>query len=343
MNIIGNTGYGVRVFHAANINEPVNIYFDDREVIRRLNYREVSDYINLPNNRYNIKIYGANSGRLLYNQTVNIDSNKFITLSAISQNGRLDLIVLEDFSANQRYRTNKRNIKKKIVAGFNNLIDVIVNETGEIIQDVEDQFGEIIVRTGDRIIKIIDRLGNVVEAVINSAGEIIALVFDELSDVVENVIIRTGDVVQKTVDDFGNAVDAVLDEFDEVVGWVIGDVNQEEDYKDNLSTLIPQTNRFTDNRAFIRVIHLSPNAPAIDTTLPDDTILFVDTKFKQVTDYKRIGAGLNTLQLRPTGTNTIVLTIPNLNLMPNNHYTLYVIGNLGGTPPLEAVLLRDGR
>ena len=77
---------------------------------------------------------------------------------------------------------------------------------------------------------------------------------------------------------------------------------------------MPPQNRFQGpNRAFIRVIHLAQNAPAIDTTLLDDTILFVDTRYKQVTDYKRIGVNNNTLQLRVTGTNNIILTVPNLN------------------------------
>ena len=30
MNYTGITGYGVRIFNAASINEPVNVYFDDR-------------------------------------------------------------------------------------------------------------------------------------------------------------------------------------------------------------------------------------------------------------------------------------------------------------------------
>ena len=85
----------------------------------------------------------------MYNQTVNIDSNKFITLTVISENGRLDLIVLEDFSANQRYSLpSERRFTKKIVDSFNNFIDIIVNEYGEIIEDVKDAMGQIIVSAG---------------------------------------------------------------------------------------------------------------------------------------------------------------------------------------------------
>lgn len=342
MNYTGITGYGVRVFNSASINEPVNIYFDDREIIRRLAYKAVSDYIPLSKNRYNIKIYGANTGNLLYNQTVDIDSNKFITLTVISENGRLDLVVLEDFSANQRFAPpTERRFTKKIVDSFNNFVEVVVNEAGEIIDDVKDAMGQIIVSAGDKVKKIIDRFGNVVEVVVNSVGEIVALVLDELSGAFKQIVIRIGDSIDKIVDEFGNVVDVVVDEFGSVVGWVI-----DEPMQSSQSTLMPPhvQNRFqSPNPAFIRVIHLAQNAPAIDTTLPDDTILFVDTKYKQVTDYKRIGINNNTFQLRVTGTNNIILTVPNLNFRPNNYYTLYVIGRIDGMPRLDAVFLQDGR
>src|SRR5690554_2463788 len=237
MNLTGNTGYGVRIFNAANINEPVNIYLDDREIIRGLNYKSVSDYFSLPRNRYNIKIYNANTGELLYNQTVNIDGNKFITLSAISENGRMDLVVLEDFSVNERNKTNKRNIRKKVIDRFNNFIDVVINESGEINDDATNQLGHIIIHNGDKIKKIIDRFGNVIEVVIDNTGKIVAFVFDELSEVFEQVIIRIGDSIEKIVDEFGNVINVVVDEFDAIVGWVIDEMDV------NSSTLIPQLNR----------------------------------------------------------------------------------------------------
>ena len=203
------------------------------------------------NNHYNIKIYNSNTGELLYNQTINIDSNKFITLSTISESGKLDLIVLEDYTQNQRNHINQS--------------------------------------VNDFIVKAIDRYGS------DQTGLIKAFIVDE--------------------DDLGT---------------IKGNNNQ---------SLIPER---SNNRAFIRVVHLSSNTPPVDTTLPDETILFVDTKYKQVTDYKQTSIATNTLQLRATGTNQVLLTVPNLSLMPNKYYTLYVIGINNGIPRLEGILLRDG-
>jgi len=49
-----------------------------------------------------------------------------------------------------------------------------------------------------------------------------------------------------------------------------------------------------------------------------------------------------TLQVRPTGTSTVVLTVPNVNLKPGMVYTIYAIGLVGKEPDLSALLVMDG-
>lgn len=89
--------------------------------------------------------------------------------------------------------------------------------------------------------------------------------------------------------------------------------------------------------AFIRVAHLSPDAPAVDVTLPNGTVVFQDVEFGEVTDYANIPRGVYTLQIRPTGSSTVVMTISNVEIMPNFYYTFYVLGQLEGDPSLQVL------
>lgn len=54
-------------------------------------------------------------------------------------------------------------------------------------------------------------------------------------------------------------------------------------------------------KSIIRFMHLSPNAPAVDITLPDGTVIFGNISFKQLTEYIMINPGMYTLQVRLAG------------------------------------------
>lgn len=95
-------------------------------------------------------------------------------------------------------------------------------------------------------------------------------------------------------------------------------------------------------KSMIRFSHLSPNAPAVDITLPDGTIIFNNVSYKQLTPYMAVLPMNYTLQVRLAGTSTVVLTIPNINLEPDKFYTVYAIGLVGIKPELEALLVLDG-
>ncbi len=94
--------------------------------------------------------------------------------------------------------------------------------------------------------------------------------------------------------------------------------------------------------SYVRFAHLSPNAPAVDITLPDGTKLFSDVSFQEYTDYISVAPGNYTLQVKPTGSDTVVLTVPNVKLAPGSISTIYAVGLVGETPPLDAILSTDG-
>ena len=95
-------------------------------------------------------------------------------------------------------------------------------------------------------------------------------------------------------------------------------------------------------KAMARFLHLSPNAPAVDITLPNGTVIFSNISFKHITSYIDVAPMNYTLQVRVAGTSNVVLTIPNVNLNADKYYTVYAIGLVGENPELDALLLLDG-
>jgi hypothetical protein len=94
-------------------------------------------------------------------------------------------------------------------------------------------------------------------------------------------------------------------------------------------------------KSCIRFIHLSPNVPAIDITLSNGTKLFNNIKYKDVTDYITLDPGKYNIQIKESGSNKIILTIPNVDLIKYKCYSIYVAGLLRGTPPLSAITVLD--
>lgn len=96
------------------------------------------------------------------------------------------------------------------------------------------------------------------------------------------------------------------------------------------------------DNAMIRFLHLSPDAPAVDITLPDGSVIFSEVSFKELTPYLIVSPGSYTVEVRVSGTDTTVLSVPDLNLEPGMIYTVYAIGLVNEAPDLEALVVPDG-
>lgn len=95
-------------------------------------------------------------------------------------------------------------------------------------------------------------------------------------------------------------------------------------------------------RACVRFVHLSPNAPAVDIKLADGTEVFSDIEYMDMTDYVCVPAGTYNFDVMPTGTDDVVLSVPNVQLSANNVYTIYAVGLVGESPALEVLLIPEG-
>jgi hypothetical protein len=96
------------------------------------------------------------------------------------------------------------------------------------------------------------------------------------------------------------------------------------------------------NQAAIRFVNLASDAPPLDVTWQDGTVLFRGVAFSEHTRYVRVDPGTYAFKLKPTGSNQPGITTSNFTLERGIVYTLYAVGLVEGTPPLEAIISTDG-
>ena len=95
-------------------------------------------------------------------------------------------------------------------------------------------------------------------------------------------------------------------------------------------------------QSHVRFVHASPDAPAVDITLTDGTVLFGNIAFKEVGNYLPVAAGTYDLEVRLAGTSTVVLSLPGIPFSDQTVYTVFATGfAAGGPPPLNAALIED--
>jgi hypothetical protein len=102
------------------------------------------------------------------------------------------------------------------------------------------------------------------------------------------------------------------------------------------TTMAPKT-----DTAKVRIIHASPDAPAVDIAVPGGPTLFRDVKYKQTTSWMDVKAGSYTLEIRPTGSTQAVMTVPNFRFESGNLYTFVALGMLKGTPSFMILPIVD--
>ena len=101
----------------------------------------------------------------------------------------------------------------------------------------------------------------------------------------------------------------------------------------------------TEGKAHVRVVHLAPDAPPVDITLPDGTVLFDGVAFGESDNnglFTPIDAGTYDLEVRLAGTDTVVLPLSGITLEDGKIYTVFANGFVQpaeGQPPLGAEII----
>ena len=93
-------------------------------------------------------------------------------------------------------------------------------------------------------------------------------------------------------------------------------------------------------KAHIRVVHASPDAPAVDVAIKGGPVAFSNAAFKAATAYAPVDAGTYQFEIRPTGTTQAVLTTNPTALAAGRIYTVFAMGQVGNNT-LQAIAFVD--
>ena len=89
-------------------------------------------------------------------------------------------------------------------------------------------------------------------------------------------------------------------------------------------------------KAHVRFLHLSPNAPGVDIAVTGGPVVFGNRTFNDqstnaaLANFTPLDAGTYNLEVRAAGSNTVVLSLPNVVLTQGKIYTVFAKGFLGG-------------
>jgi len=92
----------------------------------------------------------------------------------------------------------------------------------------------------------------------------------------------------------------------------------------------------------LRFVHLSPNTPAVDVSTTTGVNLFSNIAYKQIPNYISVNPGTYAIHIRPAGSLQPILYVPNITLLANRFYTIYLVGIRDGNPPLQVLIPLDG-
>ena len=90
-------------------------------------------------------------------------------------------------------------------------------------------------------------------------------------------------------------------------------------------------------KAHVRVVHASPDAPAVDIAVKGGAVLVPNLLFGKDAGPLPVDAGTYDLEVRAAGTTTVALPINGVQLAAGKIYTVFAVGLLNGTPKLEAL------
>lgn len=163
-----------------------------------------------------------------------------------------------------------------------------------------------------------------VDVLVNGEAAVEGLAFSEGTDYLE---LAAGDYQFQVVPAGGAAEDAVIDATAtlEAGTWysvvAVGTLDSIEPL-----IVVDEITEPEAGKAHIKVIHASPDAPAVDVAVTGGPVLFENAPFQAATDYLPVDAGSYDLEVRPTGTEDVALAIPGLALEAGTVYSAYAMG-----------------
>lgn len=165
-----------------------------------------------------------------------------------------------------------------------------------------------------------------VDVLVNGERAVEGLEFQSGTDYLE---LEAGEYQFQVVPAGGEAADAVIDATATVEAgtWysvvAVGTLDSIEPM-----IVVDDITEPAEGQAHIKVVHASPDAPAVDIAVAGGPVLFENAPFMAATDYMPVDAGTYDLEVRPTGTEDVALEVPGLALEAGTVYSAYAMGLL---------------
>lgn len=110
----------------------------------------------------------------------------------------------------------------------------------------------------------------------------------------------------------------------------------------SIRTFFETVVQIPQGQLYLRFANLVPDGPDMDLVLSNGTELFSDVSFAMATNYTQIPAGTYIFYIQQSGTARSLLYVPNIQLLPGRFYTIYAVGRMDGTVPLQVLIPLDG-
>ncbi len=95
------------------------------------------------------------------------------------------------------------------------------------------------------------------------------------------------------------------------------------------------------DKAYIRFVQLSANAPKMDVYL-DDSLVLADLNYKEISRYMAATPGEHNLKLRDYYSGAVILEDPSVVLKGGNAYSIYVVGDMNDRVGLQVIIPLEG-
>jgi hypothetical protein len=295
----------IRVLHASPDAPNVDVLVDNQVVLSDVSYKQASDFLSVLVGTRNVKVNAAGTSTTVIDADLTLAFDSFTTIIATNFLAQIEPLVLPD--ENTPPSGNFLHIRVVHSAPSAPPVDVYVTAPG---------------------------------ADINAATPTLSNVaFTEFSDFLE---IPEGDY-QIRVTAVG-AKDPVFDSGTVTLdaGSIFSAVAVDATGGASPISLVVLTNDPTtpfieidDNRARLRAVHASPDAPNVDI-LVDNTTVLSNVAFTQFLDYTTVPAGDRNIKVNATGTASSVIdvTVP---LAGGTNYTVLAVNFVDSIEPLLLV------
>lgn len=95
------------------------------------------------------------------------------------------------------------------------------------------------------------------------------------------------------------------------------------------------------NRAFVRFIQLSANAPLLDVYI-DNRLVLTDLDFQEVSRYLSLAPGRHNLKLKVAASARVILEDPDMTLQEGKAYSVYIVGDMADRVGLQVLIPLEG-